>query len=99
MAISVRDVTDVDRRTARRLGMDADRVNLVINVWAEEYLAVEKVSRRLSDAANPGQPVPPSVPPTLPKPAIPEPANPGKTPGARKRTPRKTATGEGHDGE
>jgi hypothetical protein len=52
MAISVSEVTDVDRRTARRLGMDADKVNMVINVWAEEYLKYEMETSRMQTAVS-----------------------------------------------
>jgi hypothetical protein len=37
-----REVTTIDQRTARRLGMNAEKVNDVIRVWAEEYLRFEK---------------------------------------------------------
>jgi hypothetical protein len=52
MAINVRNVTEVDKRVAKRLGMDPEKVNLVINVWAEEYLRVERLNSELSEAAN-----------------------------------------------
>lgn len=51
--INVREVTDVDRRTARRLGMTPEQVNEVISTWAGEYLAYERDQAKLSTAANP----------------------------------------------
>lgn len=51
--IDIREVTDVDRRTARRLGMDADKVNLVISTWAEEYLNYERQNASMRAAAAP----------------------------------------------
>lgn len=50
--IDVRDVTDVDRRTARRLGMSPETVNLVIATWAEEYIRYERENTSLSEKAN-----------------------------------------------
>jgi hypothetical protein len=48
MAISVSEVTDVDRRVGRRLGMDAEKVNMVLNTWAEEYLKLEMESSKMA---------------------------------------------------
>lgn len=45
MALTLtREVTTIDQRTARRLGLSADKVNEVIRVWAEEYLRFEQES-------------------------------------------------------
>jgi hypothetical protein len=37
-----REVTPIDQRTGRRLGLSAEKVNEVIRVWAEEYLRFER---------------------------------------------------------
>lgn len=45
MAVTIgREVTIIDTRTARRMGMNAEKVNEVIRVWAEEYLRFERES-------------------------------------------------------
>lgn len=64
--ILVSEVSDVDRRTARRLGMDAERVNLIINTWASEFLKYESERNRLRQAARPdGTPPPPTEAPRV----------------------------------
>lgn len=51
--ILVSEVTEVDRRTGRRMGMSPETVNAVINAWADEYVKAEMAHSRLSAAANP----------------------------------------------
>lgn len=75
--LSVSEVTDVDRRTARKMGMDPEKVNLVINTWANEYLTYESEQAKLTAAANP-----------TPAPAKRAPA---KAPAKAVRAPRKPA--------
>lgn len=50
MAISIREVTEIDRRTARRLGLTGEKVNEVIGVWAEEYLKFERENATVTTA-------------------------------------------------
>lgn len=57
MAISIREVTEIDRRTARRLGLTGEKVNEVIGVWAEEYLKFERENPEAPvQAAAPAKP-------------------------------------------
>lgn len=60
IGVNVREVTDVDRRTAKRLGMSPETVNVVIQAWADEYLAYEKQNASLAAATRPEPPKPPA---------------------------------------
>lgn len=51
--ILVSEVTEVDRRTGRRMGLSPETVNAVINAWADEYIKAEITHARMSAAANP----------------------------------------------
>ena len=52
MAVTItREVTTIDQRTGRRLGLSAEKVNEVIRVWAEEYLRFERESAKVDAKA------------------------------------------------